>query len=134
MGMPNPGVEGRGGEAERVFRRVGREARDTGEVGRDTVMGMEVVDPVRVKPLLLVVTDMLVCVLVKLLVGCTTGLTATMRLPSPVDTTTSLCPDMTSPLAWLGTMILWVVVPVLGTSLTLVTPTGAALCSGSSDG
>jgi len=52
MGMPSPGVEGRGGDAGRVLRREGREANDTGEVGRDTVMGIELVAPVRVKLLL----------------------------------------------------------------------------------
>ena len=52
MGMPRPGVEGRGGDAGRVLRREGREDNDTGEVGRDTVMGMELAAPVRVKPLL----------------------------------------------------------------------------------
>jgi len=50
--MPRPGVEGRGGDAGRVLRSEGKEANDTGEVGRDTVMGMEFAAPVRVKPLL----------------------------------------------------------------------------------
>lgn len=52
MGMPRPGVEGRGGDAGRVLRSEGKEANETGEVGRDTVMGMEFAAPVRVKPLL----------------------------------------------------------------------------------
>lgn len=52
MGMPRPGVEGRGGEAGRVLIIEGRDANDTGEVGRDTVMGMELVTPVNVKQLL----------------------------------------------------------------------------------
>ena len=52
IGIPKPGVEGRGGEAGRVFRREGKEANETGEVGRETVMGMELVAPVKVKPLL----------------------------------------------------------------------------------
>ena len=50
--MPRPGVEGRGGEAGLVLRIEGRDARDTGLVGRETVMGMEVaVVPLRVKQL-----------------------------------------------------------------------------------
>lgn len=143
MGMPRPGVEGRGGDAGRVLRSEGKEANDTGEVGRDTVMGMEFAAPVRVKPLLVAI-DMLGCVLVKLLVETTMGRTATMRLPSLLETTTSLCtvppcPAIIRPRVLpVGTTILWVTVPVFGTNLTLVTPTGAGLgvcvCRGSSDG
>jgi len=43
-------VEGRGGEAGLVLRIEGRDARETGEVGRDTVIGMELV-PLKEKQL-----------------------------------------------------------------------------------
>jgi len=40
MGMPRPGVEGRGGELDVV----GSSEGETGRVGRETVMGMEEVE------------------------------------------------------------------------------------------
>ena len=42
IGIPRPGVEGRGGDVGLV-RIEGREAKDTGGVGSETVMGIEFV-------------------------------------------------------------------------------------------
>jgi len=52
MGIPKPGVDGRGGDAGRVLRIEGKDAKDTGDVGRDTVIGIELVLPLSVKQLL----------------------------------------------------------------------------------
>ena len=52
MGIPKPGVDGRGGDAGRVLRIEGKDAKDTGDVGRDTVIGIELVPPLSVKQLL----------------------------------------------------------------------------------
>lgn len=79
IGMPRSGVGGLGGELGREMKEVS-EDRETGEVGSDTVIGGLVFK-------FRLAVDM---VLVILLVLPTTGLTATILLPSAEDTTISL--------------------------------------------